>query len=83
MPLPPPTKESRAHLADLATKAGEKILNVLRMARQDSHKKIRSLKKVRPDDLRKADKQLEKTMQKINADAKKVIDDAKKNIMEN
>ncbi|KAG0635626.1 ribosome recycling factor-domain-containing protein [Tuber brumale] len=83
VPLPPPTKETRLEVARMVGKAGEKVVNSLRLARQDSHKLIKGLKRERPDDIRKADKQLELVMKKINAEAKKVIDDAKKGALEN
>lgn len=82
MPLPPPTKESRVATVDAAAKAGERANNALRNARQGSHKKIKSLKNMRMDDVRKADKQLEKIMDKVGAEAKKIIEAAKKSIME-
>ncbi|KAH0609060.1 uncharacterized protein H6S33_001288 [Morchella sextelata] len=82
MPLPPPTKESRVATVDAAAKAGERANNALRNARQGSHKKIKSLKSMRVDDVRKADKQLEKIMDKVGAEAKKIIEAAKKSIME-
>ncbi|CAZ84566.1 unnamed protein product [Tuber melanosporum] len=83
VPLPPPTKETRSEIARMVGKAGERVMNYLRLARQDSHKLIKGLKKERPDDIRKADKQLELVMKKINAEAKKVIDDGKKGALEN
>jgi len=83
VPLPPPTKETRIEVAKTVGKAGEKTMNFLRLARQDSHKLIKGLRKERPDDIRKADKQLEVVMKKVNAEAKKVIDDAKKGALEN
>ncbi|CUS07348.1 unnamed protein product [Tuber aestivum] len=83
VPLPPPTKETRIEVANMVSKAGEKAMNLLRSARQDSHKLIKGLKKERPDDIRKADKQLDAVMKKVNAEAKKVIDDAKKGALEN
>ncbi|KAI5847293.1 ribosome recycling factor-domain-containing protein [Morchella snyderi] len=82
MPLPPPTKESRVATVDAAAKAGERANNALRNARQGSHKKIKGLKGMRADDVRKADKQLEKIMDRVGAEAKKIIDAAKKSIME-
>ncbi|KAL7270578.1 ribosome-recycling factor [Rhizina undulata] len=82
VPLPPPTKESRLQTVALAGKAGEKALNQLRLARQGSHKKIKGLKGERPDDIRKADKQLEKIIEKANAEAKKIIEAGKKAVME-
>jgi len=83
VPLLPPTKETRIEVAKMVGKAGEKTMNLLRLARQDSHKLIKGLRKERPDDIRKADKQLEVVMKKVNAEAKKVIDDAKKGALEN
>lgn len=67
---------------DSAAKIGEKANNALRNARQGSHKKIKSFKSMRVDDVRKADKQLEKIMEKVGADAKRIIEGAKKAISE-
>ncbi|RPA89345.1 ribosome recycling factor [Choiromyces venosus 120613-1] len=83
VPLPPPTKETRMQVAEMVGKAGDKTMNLLRLARQDSHKLLKGLKKERPDDIRKADKQLEVVMKKVNAEAKKVVEDAKKGALEN
>lgn len=82
MPLPPPTKESRMATVDAASKVGEKANAVLRNTRQGSHKRIKSFKGMRQDDMRKADKQLEKIMEKASVDAKKVTEGAKKAILE-
>lgn len=69
-------------VVDAAGKIGEKASNALRMARQGSHKKIKSFKSMRIDDVRKADKHLEKIMEKSGAEAKKIIEGAKKAILE-
>lgn len=80
--LPPPTKESRVATVDAAGKAGEKALMALRGARQGSHKTIKGLKGMSVDDVWKADKQLEKIMEKVGGEAKKIVEGAKKAIME-
>jgi ribosome recycling factor len=64
-----------------AGKAGEKATTGIRDARASMQKRLRAmeLKKVaRPDDLKKAHKDMEKVVEKGNADVKKVVEAAKK-----
>lgn len=81
VPIPPPTKESRELALGAAGKAGEKATTGIRDARAAMQKRLRAmeLKKVaRPDDLKKAHKDMEKVVEKGNADVKKIVEAAKK-----
>jgi ribosome recycling factor len=81
IPLPPPTKESRNAVVAQATKAGEKALDAVRMARQGQQKRLRSMglqKSARPDDIKKAGEKMEKVVEKGNADVKRAVDASRK-----
>jgi ribosome recycling factor len=81
IPIPPPTKESRDQALVAANKAGETASAVIRNARGAMQKKLRAIelkKAARPDDLKKAHKEMEKIAEKGNADVKKAVDAAKK-----
>lgn len=81
IPIPPPTKESRDAALGAAGKAGETAAMGVKNARAASQKRLRGLKlkkAVRPDDLRKAEKEMEKIVEKAGADVKKTVDTAKK-----
>jgi ribosome recycling factor len=81
VPIPPPTKESRDLALGAAGKAGERAIAGIRDARAAMQKRLRAmeLKKVaRPDDLKKAHKDMEKAVEKGNADVKKIVEAAKK-----
>jgi ribosome recycling factor len=80
-PIPPPTKESRDQALAAASKAGETASVAIRNARGAMQKKLRAIelkKAARPDDLKKAHKEMEKVVEKGNADIKKIVDAAKK-----
>ena len=82
--IPPPTAESRRAAVSEATKAGEKAGTSVRDARGKQQKKLRALqlnKAARPDDIKKASGTMEKTVEKGNAEVKKIVDNAK-NVLE-
>ncbi|KAI9744399.1 MAG: hypothetical protein M1818_001928 [Claussenomyces sp. TS43310] len=81
VPIPPPTKESRDLALAAATKAGEAAGVGVRNARGAMQKRLRAMelkKVVRPDDLKKAHKEMEKVVEKGVADIKKTVDAARK-----
>jgi ribosome recycling factor len=84
VPIPPPTAESRAADAALASQEGEKALLGVRNARGSCHKRLRKMeleKKARPDDLRKAGKTMESIVEKATVEVKKAVDATKKAVM--
>jgi ribosome recycling factor len=79
--VPPPTGESRQLALASASKSGEEALHKIREARGGHQKKLRSMqvsKSVRPDDLQKAQKQMEEVVKKGNEDVKRIVDEVKK-----
>ena len=81
VPIPPPTKESRDLALAAASKAGEAANVGIRNARGAMQKRLRAMelkKVVRPDDLKKAHKEMEKVVEKGVADVKKSVDAARK-----
>lgn len=83
VPIPPPTKESRDLALAAASKAGETANIGIRNARGAAQKRLRAMelkKAVRPDDLKKAHKEMEKIVEKGVADVKKSVDAARKNM---
>ncbi|KAG0651496.1 Ribosome-recycling [Hyphodiscus hymeniophilus] len=81
IPIPPPTKESRDLALVAASKAGETANVGVRNARGAMQKRLRAMelkKTVRPDDLKKAHKEMEKIVEKGGADIKKTVDGARK-----
>lgn len=79
--VPPPTGESRTKAVEEANKFAEEAGMAIKMARQTHHKKMRSLelaRKVRPDDLQKAQKQMEELVKKGQDEVKMITDSAKK-----
>lgn len=79
--IPPPTAESRQNAASEAAKLGEKASVSIRDARAKQHKKHRamqSMKGVSPDNLRKAAAEMEKVVEKAQAEVKRTVDGAKK-----
>jgi ribosome recycling factor len=64
-----------------ATKAGEAAYIGVRNARATTQKRLRGMetkKAIRPDDLRKAHKEMEKVVEKGNANVKQTVDAARK-----
>lgn len=83
VPIPPPTKESRDNALAAATKLGEATIEGIRMVRGSTQKKLRNLelkKLARPDDLKKAHREMEKIVEKAVAEAKKTVDIAHKSM---
>ncbi|PBP22416.1 hypothetical protein BUE80_DR006673 [Diplocarpon rosae] len=81
VPIPPPTKESRDLALSAATKTGDTASIGIRNVRGAMQKRLRVMelqKAARPDDLRKAHKEMEKIVEKGVADAKKTVDAARK-----
>ena len=81
VPIPPPTKESRDQALAAASKAGEAANVGVRNARGAMQKRLRAMelkKVVRPDDLAKAHKEMEKIVQKGVDDVKKAVDAARR-----
>ncbi|APA10064.1 predicted protein [Sclerotinia sclerotiorum 1980 UF-70] len=81
IPIPPPTKESRDAALQAASKAGELASNGVRNARGAMQKKLRAMevkKTVRPDDSKKAHKEMEKVVEKGNGEVKKLVEAARK-----
>lgn len=79
--LPPPTGESRAAAVATANKTAEEALARIRNARQAHQKKLRKMeleKKVRPDDLQRAHKQMEEVVKKGNEEVKRIVDGARR-----
>jgi ribosome recycling factor len=81
VPIPSPTKESRDQALVATNKAGETASVAIRNARGSMQKKLRAIelkKAARPDDLKKAHKEMEKIVERGNANVKKAVDAAKK-----
>ncbi|PVH83410.1 ribosome recycling factor [Cadophora sp. DSE1049] len=81
VPIPPPTKESRHLALAAASKTGETANVGIRNARGAMQKRLRAMeikKTIRPDDLKKASKEMEKIVEKGVADVKKTVDAARK-----
>jgi ribosome recycling factor len=79
--VPPPTGESRQLALQSASKSGEEALHRIREARGGHQKKLRDYQKaksVRPDDLQKAQKQMEEVAKKGNEEVKRITDECKK-----
>lgn len=81
IPIPPPTKESRELALAAASKAGELANMGVRNARGAMQKRLRAMelkKAVRPDDLKKAHKEMEKVVETGVTDVKRSVDAARK-----
>ncbi|KAH9220589.1 ribosome recycling factor-domain-containing protein [Leptodontidium sp. 2 PMI_412] len=81
VPIPPPTKESRDLALSAASKTGDTANVGIRNARAALQKRLRAMeikKTIRPDDLKKASKEMEKIVEKGVADVKKTVDAARK-----
>ncbi|KAJ5286897.1 hypothetical protein N7478_002583 [Penicillium angulare] len=83
IPIPPPTKESRAQSVQVAKQAFEKAASTVRDSRGAMHKRLQEMQKkklARPDDVRKAHDQMEKTTDKGQKEVKDLFDAAKKTL---
>lgn len=81
VPIPAPTKESRNQAMDAVTKVGEMASINVRKARAAMQKRFRAIelaRSARPDDLNKAQKDMENVVQQSFKDIKEVVDAAKK-----
>ncbi|OJJ99552.1 hypothetical protein ASPACDRAFT_61316 [Aspergillus aculeatus ATCC 16872] len=81
VPIPPPTKESREQAVTMAKKAMEKAVTAVRDSRGVVHKRLQDMQKkktARPDDVRKAQEQMEKLSEKGQKDVKEIFETAKK-----
>ncbi|PYH99556.1 ribosome recycling factor [Aspergillus ellipticus CBS 707.79] len=82
--IPPPTKESRDQTIAMAKVAMEKAVGAVRDSRAVVHKRLQDLQKkkiARPDDIRKAQEQMEKLTEKGQKDVKDLFE-ATKRVME-
>ncbi|RAL07477.1 ribosome-recycling factor [Aspergillus homomorphus CBS 101889] len=81
IPIPPPTKESRDQAITMAKKAMERAAAAVRDSRGLVHKRLQDMQKkktARPDDVRKAQEQMEKVSEKGQKDVKELLEAAKK-----
>ncbi|PYI06282.1 ribosome recycling factor [Aspergillus sclerotiicarbonarius CBS 121057] len=79
--IPPPTKESRDQTIAIAKAAMEKAAGAVRDSRGAVHKRLQDLQKkkiARPDDVRKAQEQMEKLTEKGQKDVKELFEATKK-----
>ncbi|KAJ5936439.1 hypothetical protein N7454_005074 [Penicillium verhagenii] len=83
LPIPPPTKETRDQSVQAAKQAFEKAASMVRDSRGAMHKRLQDLQKkklARPDDVRKAHDQMEKTTDKGQKEVKDLFDTARKTL---
>ncbi|PYH46698.1 ribosome-recycling factor [Aspergillus saccharolyticus JOP 1030-1] len=81
VPIPPPTKESRDQAVTMAKKAMERAAAAVRDSRGVVHRRLQDMqrkKAARPDDVRKAQEQMEKVSEKGQKDVKELFETAKK-----
>ncbi|KAF2842046.1 ribosome recycling factor [Patellaria atrata CBS 101060] len=81
VPIPPPTGESRQAALDKAAKTAESANRAIRDARSVHQKRLRRMfaeRKVRPDDLQKAQKMMEEVVKRGNKEVERIVDGAKK-----
>ncbi|KAE8390666.1 ribosome recycling factor domain-containing protein [Aspergillus alliaceus] len=81
IPIPPPTKEFRDQTVSAAKSAMEKATAAVRDARGSVHKRLQDMQKkkiARPDDVRKAQEQMEKLTEKGQREVRDLFDTAKK-----
>ncbi|KAL9126220.1 MAG: hypothetical protein Q9217_004700 [Psora testacea] len=83
IPIPPTTRESRQQASKSAHEKGEAALFSLREARGAQKKKLRAMelaKKVGPDDLKRAEREMEKVNERATGAVKKVVEDARRRL---
>lgn len=81
MALPPPTRESRSAVVDVAAKHVEQAAAAISSARLAHKKKLRRLelsKSVRPDELHKAGEEMKKVVGKGMAEVKQLMEGVRK-----
>ncbi|GAQ12050.1 heat shock protein SSB1 [Aspergillus lentulus] len=79
--IPPPTKELREQTVVAARTAMEKAAGAVRESRSVSHKRLQDMQKkklARPDDVRKAQDQMERLTEKGQKEVKELFDAAKR-----
>jgi ribosome recycling factor len=79
--VPPPTGESRQAALDSATKISNAALEQIRDARAGKNKKLRAMqiaKTVNPDQIQKAQKEMEQIVQRFSSDVKQILETHKK-----
>lgn len=79
--IPPPTKELREQTVVAARAAMEKAAGAVRESRSVSHKRLQDMQRkklARPDDVRKAQEQMERMAEKGQKEVKELFDAAKK-----
>ena len=84
VPIPPTTTESRQAASAQATAKGEAALFALNQARAAQKKRLRALslaRKVGPDDLKRAEKEMEKINKDSEAVMGKMVDEKKRALM--
>ena len=81
IPIPPPTKESRDKTVQNAKAAVDKAASAVRDSRGSVHKRLQDMQKkkvARPDDVRKAQDQMEKLTEKGQKELKDLFETSKK-----
>ncbi|KAE8376181.1 ribosome recycling factor [Aspergillus bertholletiae] len=81
IPIPPPTKESRDQTVSIAKTAMEKATAAVRDSRGSIHKRLQDMQKkkiARPDDVRKAQEQVDKITEKGQREVRDLFEAAKK-----
>ncbi|KAE8141487.1 ribosome recycling factor [Aspergillus pseudotamarii] len=81
IPIPPPTKESRDQTVSVAKAAMEKATAAVRDSRGSVHRRLQDMQKkkiARPDDVRKAQEQMEKVTEKGQREVRDLFEAAKK-----
>lgn len=79
--IPPPTKESREAMVQVAKQAMEKAASSIRDSRGGVHKRLQDAQKkkiARPDDVKKTHEKMEKVVEKGQKDIKELFEAAKK-----
>lgn len=78
------TQESRQEAAKIVGQKGEAALFALREARGAQRKRLRALelgRMVGPDELRRAEREVDKVNEGAVAEAKKVVEEGKRRVM--
>ncbi|KAE8348080.1 putative ribosome recycling factor [Aspergillus coremiiformis] len=81
IPIPPPTRESRDQTISIARSAMEKAIVAVRESRSSVHKRLQDMQKkkiARPDDVRRAQEQMEKFTERGQREVKDLFEAAKK-----
>ncbi|KAI9698454.1 MAG: hypothetical protein M1836_004035 [Candelina mexicana] len=81
IPIPPPTKESRLAGLDSAQKTGKVVKMMVRDARGVQQKRFKAMfvaRTVRPDDRFKAEKEMEKVVEKGQKEVEEIVKGAKR-----